>query len=65
MIMRILVLSLLAGAPNVLKFAPGPRFIIRACDFDSQQDLADYLLYLNTNDTAYRYDVGAEYPCPG
>jgi hypothetical protein len=43
-----------AGAPNVLKFSPGPRSIIRACDFDSQQDLADYLVYLDRNDTAYR-----------
>ncbi|KAF6256752.1 hypothetical protein COO60DRAFT_85796 [Scenedesmus sp. NREL 46B-D3] len=42
------------GAPNVLKFAPGPRSIIRACDFNSQQDLAGYLLYLDSNDTAYR-----------
>ncbi|WIA11688.1 hypothetical protein OEZ85_011785 [Tetradesmus obliquus] len=42
------------GAPNVLKFAPGQRSIIRACDFDSAQDLADYLLYLDSNDTAYR-----------
>jgi hypothetical protein len=46
-----------AGAPNVLKFAPGPRSIIRACDFDSQQDLADYLLYLDRNNTAYRWDA--------
>jgi hypothetical protein len=43
-----------AGAPNVLKFAPGPRSIIRACDFDNQQDLADYLMYLDRNETAYR-----------
>lgn len=41
----------------MLKFAPGQRSIIRACDFDSAQDLADYLLYLDSNDTAYRWEV--------
>ena len=42
------------GAPNILKYAPGERSIIRACDFDSMEDLADYLLYLDRNDTAYK-----------
>jgi hypothetical protein len=35
------------GAPNILKYAPGPRSIIRACDFDSAEQLADYLKYLD------------------
>ncbi|KAF8070985.1 FUT11 [Scenedesmus sp. PABB004] len=41
------------GAPNVLKFAPAPRSVIRACDFDSPADLVEYLLYLDRNATAY------------
>jgi hypothetical protein len=41
------------GAPNILKFAPAERSVIRACDFDSLEDLADYLLYLDRNETAY------------
>jgi hypothetical protein len=46
--------AIAAGAPNVLKFAPAPRSIIRACDFDSLQELAEYLLYLDRNETAYQ-----------
>lgn len=41
------------GAPNILKYAPGPRSIIRACDFDSAEQLTDYLKYLDRNHTAY------------
>eukprot|EP00798_Chlamydomonas_sp_ICE-L_P001470 gene1470-32852_t len=42
------------GAPNILKYAPGERSIIRACDFDSAEDLVDYLLALAERPEAYR-----------
>lgn len=41
------------GAPNILKYAPAPRSIIRACDFNSAEQLTDYLKYLDRNHTAY------------
>jgi hypothetical protein len=42
------------GAPNIFKYAPSQRSIIRACDFDSAKALTDYLKYLDRNMTAYK-----------
>ena len=41
------------GAPDVEDFAPGPHSLIRTADFPSPRELADYLLYLTRNSTAY------------
>jgi len=42
------------GAPNVEDFAPGDRCFINTADFDSPKALAEYLLALNENDSAYQ-----------
>ena len=42
------------GAEDVGEFAPGERSVIRTADFASPKQLAEYLLYLDRNDTAYR-----------
>ena len=41
------------GAPNVAEFAPGVQCFIDANTFRSENDLADYLLYLDRDDAAY------------
>jgi len=41
------------GAPNVEDFTPCDHCYINANDFATPKDLADYLLYLNGNETAY------------
>ena len=42
------------GAPNVDLFAPGPHSFIDASKFSSAKDLAEFLIYLDQNDDAYR-----------
>lgn len=46
-------LKIYLGAPNVATFAPSPRSYIDIRDFDSLEDLAETLEYLDRNDTAY------------
>jgi hypothetical protein len=41
------------GAPNVDRFAPGDRCFINTGDFQNPKDLADYLLYLARDESAY------------
>jgi len=41
------------GAPNIRKYEPYPHSIIVASDFKTTKALADYLLYLDKNQTAY------------
>ena len=41
------------GAPDVADFAPDPRSYINVEDYGSIQELAEYLAYLDRNDTAY------------
>ena len=48
------VVPVYVGAPYVDQFLPcASKCIIKAEDFASEQDLADYLLYLDRNLTAY------------
>lgn len=42
------------GASNVGDFAPGDHCFIKTADFDSPKALAEYLLALNEDDTAYQ-----------
>lgn len=41
------------GAPNVEEFVPGDHCYINTADFASPQHLAEYLLHLDSDDTAY------------
>src|SRR6056300_998914 len=41
------------GAPNVASFAPSPNSYIDIRDFETLEQLADRLAYLDGNDTAY------------
>jgi hypothetical protein len=41
------------GAPDVAGFAPDPRSYINVEDFGTAEELAEYLVYLDRNDTAY------------
>jgi len=41
------------GAKNIYEFAPGKHSFINAHDFATPKDLANYLLYLDGNQTAY------------
>jgi len=41
------------GAPNVEEFAPGDRCFINTADFHSPRDLAEYLIHLDHDDSAY------------
>jgi hypothetical protein len=41
------------GAPNIETFAPGDRCFINTADFGSPRELAEYLLHLNHDDSAY------------
>eukprot|EP01097_Dermamoeba_algensis_P011329 TRINITY_DN8765_c0_g1_i1.p1 TRINITY_DN8765_c0_g1~~TRINITY_DN8765_c0_g1_i1.p1 ORF type:complete len:124 (-),score=20.76 TRINITY_DN8765_c0_g1_i1:56-427(-) len=41
------------GAPNVKLYAPTNKSVININDFKSPKELADFLKYLDSNDTAY------------
>jgi hypothetical protein len=41
------------GAPNVDQFAPGDRCFINTSDFQHPKDLAEYLLHLDRDESAY------------
>ncbi len=41
------------GAPNIDQFAPGEHCFINTADFAGPRELADYLLHLDRDDTAY------------
>lgn len=41
------------GAPNGKKFGPSKHSMIFAEDYGTPEKLAQYLLYLDKNDTAY------------
>lgn len=41
------------GADNIDDFAPNSKAVIKVTDFSSPKELADYLIYLHNNDTAY------------
>lgn len=41
------------GAPNVDRFAPGDHCFINTSDFSNPKDLAEYLLYLDRDESAY------------
>ena len=41
------------GAPNIDDFVPGENSYINIRDFNSADDLIDYLNFLNENDSAY------------
>ena len=50
--LRKFIIPLVYAAKNVHKIAP-PHSYIDVRDFKSPKDLAEYLLYLNSNDTEY------------
>eukprot|EP00998_Keelungia_sp_KM082_P011632 NODE_790_length_1643_cov_75.937995_g780_i0.p1 GENE.NODE_790_length_1643_cov_75.937995_g780_i0~~NODE_790_length_1643_cov_75.937995_g780_i0.p1 ORF type:complete len:485 (-),score=55.24 NODE_790_length_1643_cov_75.937995_g780_i0:189-1568(-) len=46
-------LPIVAGPPNLKDFLPAPNAFINADDYDSVEKLAEYITYLDGNDTAY------------
>jgi len=42
------------GAPNADLFAPGPNSFVDASKFSGPKELAEFLIYLDNNDDAYR-----------
>jgi hypothetical protein len=46
-------LPIYSGAPNILEFLPHPSSVVRADDFNSPKELADELVRLVLNTTAY------------
>jgi hypothetical protein len=49
------------GAKNILDFAPNEKAVINVADFNTVKELADYLIYLNGNDTAYEEHLAWKY----
>jgi len=47
------VVPVVLGANNIEDFAPAPHSIIKVSDFPSPRKLAEYLIYLSVNNTAY------------
>ncbi len=47
------VVPVYMGAPNVRDFMPAEKAVIVATDFDCASELANYLLHLDQNDSAY------------
>ena len=41
------------GAPNAFKYAPAPHSFINAYEYESPEDLADYLNYLLEHEEEY------------
>lgn len=49
-----IMLQVYIGAPNIEEFAPGPKSFVNAKDFQSAEDLWNYLQQLNDNDAEYQ-----------
>ena len=47
------VVPVYLGAPNVERFAPGDRCFINTADFQGPKELAEYLMHLDHDDSAY------------
>eukprot|EP01012_Entosiphon_sulcatum_P014730 TRINITY_DN1972_c0_g2_i1.p1 TRINITY_DN1972_c0_g2~~TRINITY_DN1972_c0_g2_i1.p1 ORF type:complete len:656 (+),score=68.84 TRINITY_DN1972_c0_g2_i1:860-2827(+) len=47
------VVPVVLGPPNIDQFRPAPKSVIKVQDFAEPKALADYLKYLDSNDTAY------------
>ena len=51
---RVGIVPVYLGAPNVEEFSPGKKSFINTADFQSPQELAEHLLWLDNNDDAYQ-----------
>ena len=47
------VLMIYWGAPNIIEYQPAPHSFVNALDYDGPKELAEHLLYLRSNRTAY------------
>ena len=50
------------GSPTVHEWAPSPHSLIKVNDFESPQELAKFLKYLDGNDTAYNEYLSFKLP---
>lgn len=54
LVMPYLWLTVYHGAPNGKKFGPSSKSMLFADDFETPEKMAEHILYLDKNDTAYQ-----------
>eukprot|EP01105_Mastigella_eilhardi_P026715 TRINITY_DN784_c0_g1_i3.p2 TRINITY_DN784_c0_g1~~TRINITY_DN784_c0_g1_i3.p2 ORF type:complete len:123 (-),score=44.48 TRINITY_DN784_c0_g1_i3:25-393(-) len=59
------MVPIVMGAPNIDDYAPTPHSIIKATDFASPKELANYINMLDQNDALYDQYLDYKNPRPG